>query len=212
MCAEYHKGQLVNLQGQLNDVRDELNSAIVKLKMQALDYEQEKKALIWEHELAQNRVQWDHEQERDRMEWKHKQELMQLLPTTKKLQKELESVTARLLDCQEDKRLLQAQLEATDRTLRLDKAKLHVQLMELTKTYHTEKEEWEALQIEEQLCDSPMKSTTCNVCMDKTVDMVFRCGHAKCSECASRLIGLGQGCPDCRAPLGSPQLLFLSVG
>ena len=62
MCAEYHKGQVVALQGQLNEARDELSSAIVKLKMQALDHEQEVKLIKWEHELECNRLHWDHEQ------------------------------------------------------------------------------------------------------------------------------------------------------
>merc|ERR1711871_1736673 len=185
MCAEYHKEQLVTIQGQLNEVRDELNSAIVKLKMQALDHQQEIKCIKWEHELERNRLQWDQDQERDRLAWDHKQELMRLMPTAQKLQKELEQVTARLLDSQEDKRAIEAKLEATDRNLRMEKARLHVELMELNKTYQSEKEEWEAsLESQEAAPCSPMKSTTCNICMDKSVNMVFPCGHAKCSECA----------------------------
>jgi len=213
MCAEFHKDQIVTLQGQLNEVRDELNSAIVKTEMQAMDHEQEMKRVKWEHELERNRLQWDHEQETDRLAWDHKQTMMRVMPTAQKMQKELENVTARLLDSQEDMRALQATTEATERKHKLEIAKWQVRVMELTKEHDEEREQWEEkLECQECTPVSPTKSALCNICMDKAVKMVFPCGHAKCQECASRLVGLDQGCPDCRAPLGQPQLLFLSVG
>merc|ERR1711871_57189 len=141
MCAEYHKEQLVTIQGQLNEVRDELNSAIVKLKMQALDHQQEIKCIKWEHELERNRLQWDQDQERDRLAWDHKQELMRVMPTAQKLQKELEQVTARLLDAQEDNRAMQAKFDAIERGHKLDKAKLQQRVVEIAEELEKEKDE-----------------------------------------------------------------------
>jgi len=212
--AEFHKAQVVALQGQLNEVRDELNSAIVKSEMQAMDHEQEMKRVKWEHELERNRLQWDHEQETDRFAWDHKQTMMRVMPTAQKTQKELEQVTARLLDSQEDMRTLQAKLEGSERQHKLEIVRCQVRMMELTKEHDDEREQWEEKFSTHGVdaCVSPTKSAVCNICMDKAVKLVFPCGHAKCTECASRLVGLDQGCPDCRAPLGQPQLLFLSVG
>lgn len=136
-----------------------------------------------------------------------------MTPTAQKAQRELEQVTQRLLDSQEDVRTQTAQMQAAERLHKLEVSKWQVRVMELTQEHDEERDKWEArLDLEEKECASPVKSARCNICMDKGVTMVFPCGHAKCAECASRLVGLGQGCPDCRAPLGQPQMLFLGVG
>merc|ERR1712094_136754 len=118
-----------------------------------------------------------------------------------------------LLDSQEDMRALQAKMESNERQHKLEIARCQVRMMELTKEHDEECEQWEErMTSQDDACVSPTKSAVCNICMDKAVKMFFPCGHAKCTECASRLVGLDQGCPECRAPLGQPQLLFLSVG
>ena len=131
---------------------------------------------------------------------------MRVMPPVEKLQKELEQVTARLLDAQEDGRAMQAKFEAIERAHKLDKSKLQQRVVEIAEELEKDKERFRSPP------SSPTKSTQCNICMDQAVKMVFPCGHAKCADCASRLVGMDQGCPDCRAPLGPPQMLFLSVG
>ena len=199
----FHREEVINLQQQLNGVNDELNRARTEIHMKELDHQQEIKKLQWEHECERNRLKWDQEQEADRMSWDHKQTLMQLKPTAQKLQKELEEVTARLLDSQEDNRALQAKYEAEHRAQKLEQAKLQLQVMEMAQQIDDKKNEPPA---------SPNKTTMCGICMDQNVSIVYPCGHAKCTDCANKLVAMGQGCPECRAPLTNPVMLFLNVG
>lgn len=211
MCAEYHKKQVVALGRQLQEVRGQLDAATAKSKMATLDHQQEIKCIKWAHELETNRLKWDYQQETERLTWDHKQTVSRLTPTAQKLQKEVEDVTARLLDSQENTRLIKAQMEVETRNHHLKYAKLRLQFMEASNKFDDEREAWESKLAAEESCPSPKKTTICNICMDKEVKMVFPCGHTKCMDCASKLVGLQQDCPDCRAPLGEPHMLFFSV-
>ena len=203
--SEFHRDEVINLRQQLHAANDELNRIRTEGHMKELDQQQEIKKLQWEQECERNRLKWDQEQEADRMSWDHRQTLMQLKPTAQKLQKELEEVTARLLDAQEDNRALQAKFEADHRVQKLDQAKLQLRVMEMAQEIDEKK-------AEEPPPASPNKSTMCGICMDQNVSLVYPCGHAKCTDCANKLVGMGQGCPECRAPLTNPVMLFLNVG
>jgi len=149
--------EVLALQAQLNEVRDERDELKNKIHMQTLDHQQEMKCIKWEHELENNRLKWDHEQETDRIAWDHKQTMMRVMPTAQKLQSELEQVTARLLDAQEDTRALQAKFETNERSHKAETRKLQTRVMDLLQEIEQGKERQE----QEALCDSPNKNATC---------------------------------------------------
>eukprot|EP00656_Telonema_subtile_P040914 TRINITY_DN45_c0_g1_i3.p2 TRINITY_DN45_c0_g1~~TRINITY_DN45_c0_g1_i3.p2 ORF type:complete len:252 (-),score=77.13 TRINITY_DN45_c0_g1_i3:438-1193(-) len=196
--------QIEAMRQQLVASKNELSQLGMKLRMSTLDQEQEVRKLQCEHQLELGRVQWEHEQAVNALQWQHKQAVGALSPDRDRLKAELENVTHRLIASQDEQRQLRAELNQsrTKNNLQLTLAKEH---------YHEQIQKMQAQQ-EEHTPGSPMGGCRCNVCMDNSVSMVFGCGHAKCSDCANRLIGLGRGCPDCRAPLDEPRLLFLSVG
>ena len=112
-----------------------------------------------------------------------------------------------MMCCQEDNRTLQASFDAMECAHKVEISKLHTRLAELEQAGTTAQESKEAA------CESPNKtSAVCSVCMDKSVKIVFPCGHAKCADCANELVGRGLGCPECRAPMTNPMMLFLNVG
>ena len=56
----------------------------------------------------------------------------------------------------------------------------------------------------------PEDQLLCNVCMNHKVQVMFKCGHLKCDDCARRLMNDPEPfCPDCREQLTSPRKFFL---
>ena len=56
----------------------------------------------------------------------------------------------------------------------------------------------------------PEDQLLCNVCMNNKVQVMFKCGHLKCEECANKLIQNTEPLrPDCRMQLTSPRKFFL---
>jgi len=56
----------------------------------------------------------------------------------------------------------------------------------------------------------PEDQLLCNVCMNHKVQVMFKCGHLKCEDCANKLIQSTEPlCPDCRMQLTSPRKFFL---
>eukprot|EP00658_Telonema_sp_P-2_P038301 TRINITY_DN2750_c0_g1_i1.p1 TRINITY_DN2750_c0_g1~~TRINITY_DN2750_c0_g1_i1.p1 ORF type:complete len:314 (-),score=67.35 TRINITY_DN2750_c0_g1_i1:384-1325(-) len=62
--------------------------------------------------------------------------------------------------------------------------------------------------LESELHSDTRSSLMCSVCYSKPFVYVFQCGHAKCDECANRLLNESRGCPECREPLEDPRRLF----
>jgi len=63
-------------------------------------------------------------------------------------------------------------------------------------------------QLQAKMDDEVRRTSYCSVCYTRPFVWVFKCGHAKCDECAVELQKRGQGCPECRKPLEDPRRLF----
>merc|ERR1712225_72005 len=63
-------------------------------------------------------------------------------------------------------------------------------------------------QLQKKMDDEVRRTSYCGVCYARPFVWVFKCGHAKCDECAVELQKRGQGCPECRKPLEDPRRLF----
>ena len=50
--------------------------------------------------------------------------------------------------------------------------------------------------------DDADDDSVCAICMDGTLEVVTRCGHAYCEECYLRWLSISRECPLCRDPLG----------
>jgi len=67
----------------------------------------------------------------------------------------------------------------------------------------------EALQ--RKMDDEVRRTSYCSVCFAKPFVWVFKCGHAKCDDCAVELRRRSCACPECRQPLEDPRRLFWSA-
>lgn len=56
--------------------------------------------------------------------------------------------------------------------------------------------------------DQVRRTSQCSVCMAKPFVWVYKCGHAKCDDCAIQLQKRGSKCPECRGNLEDPRRLF----
>jgi hypothetical protein len=50
--------------------------------------------------------------------------------------------------------------------------------------------------------DAADDDSVCAICMDGTLEVVTRCGHAYCEECYLRWLAVSRECPLCRQRLG----------
>ena len=53
-------------------------------------------------------------------------------------------------------------------------------------------------------CKYAPNSTQCGICLDRTKNLVFQCGHQACQQCAAHI----DTCPFCRAPITNRIVLF----
>jgi len=198
--------RLESLRGELHSTQDALTQAQIQIRMMTLDHEQELRKVQFEHDMACNRMTWEHEERTNSQEYAYQQTIKAISPECERLQKELEGCTARLIQLQDDKREL---AKAVVQQKAINQAELTLAREHYN---HVLQKVQDSIKSSESAASPVDTSCRCNVCMDAPVSRVFACGHAKCSDCADRLIGLGRGCPDCRAPLDEPRLLFLNVG
>merc|ERR1711865_32254 len=191
------------LRQQLQVAAAQISKAAVEASLAQMKHEQELRKEQWDHELEVSRMKWEHQEATSSQDWQHKQALKRVSPECPRLREQLQEATSRLLKMQDENRQLkQQQQQLTARSLS--------QLEACKERYE---QQISLLQCASDTPPgSPSSGCRCNICMDATVTCVFRCGHAKCAECASRLVGLGQGCPDCRAPLDEPRMIYLNVG
>jgi len=62
--------------------------------------------------------------------------------------------------------------------------------------------------LQQKMDDEVRRTSYCSVCMSKPFVWVFKCGHAKCDDCAVELQNRHCSCPECRKPLEDPRRLF----
>jgi hypothetical protein len=121
--------QIESLRQDLMNTKNELCQANAKLRMCALDNDQEIRKLKCEHQLELDRLDWEHQQDKNTLEWQHKQAVGSLSPDRERLQSELENTTHRLLESQDEVRQLQLKLSqvAATNSIQLTLAKEHYQ-------------------------------------------------------------------------------------
>merc|ERR1711907_461115 len=62
--------------------------------------------------------------------------------------------------------------------------------------------------LQKKMDDEVRRTSYCSVCYAKPFVWVFKCGHAKCDDCAVQLQKRGCQCPECRQDLEDPRRLF----
>ena len=62
--------------------------------------------------------------------------------------------------------------------------------------------------LQRKMDDEVKRTGSCSVCMARPFVWVYKCGHAKCDDCAVELQKRGCKCPECREPLEDPRRLF----
>jgi len=59
--------------------------------------------------------------------------------------------------------------------------------------------------LQKKMDDEVKRTSQCSVCMAKPFVWVYKCGHAKCDDCAVQLQSRGSKCPECREQLVDPR-------
>jgi len=88
---------------------------------------------------------------------------------------------------------------------------LRAQIKELEEARAADEELHQSvLSVQQNSATVPEDLLLCNICCERKVAIVFKCGHMKCEECATFLTTQDQStCPDCRERLTSPRKAFL---